>query len=992
MKFDHISTEQGLSNFTPFHIIQDKQGYLWIGTEDGLNRYDGYSFTVYRHSLSDTSSISSNTPAGLCVDSDGNLWVATNADVIERYDMNTNKFVKYRLRGDLPLNHPFVVGRMLDDDKGILWICTNNGAVRFNTRTAHIEEIVVHDPSNPLSLTNNEVRYLCKDSADAIWIGTSNGVNRLDKRTNTVSRYFPSKASPQRKGYDDIFTLAVDGRGVVWIGTAGGLLRFDSRSNQFIPSSYRLSNGKKVGDLLIHCLFVDDHGVLWVGTRDSGLLKHEPATDTFIQQQHDPANPRSIADDRVSCIYQDRSGVLWAGLYRAGLSRYDRRRDQFTVYSLPSDLAVYAVYEDSRGTLWLGTSGEGIVRYKKEVPDTFRHNPTNPHSLANSNVYSFHEEAGGDMWVGHGWGLDRYVRATGVFKHYEFQGLSREAQILETKVVYTDKDGELWVGSNGVGLLRYDRVHDKFVRYTHNPNDHRSIGYGGVWSIYQDSRKRLWIGTFGGGLNLFDKATNTFSHFVTNESDTNSLSANAVYCIAEDARGNLWMGTFGGGICRLDTITWKFKTYSVEHGLPDNFVKQIIPDAHGNLWLSTDKGLSYFKASTGTFTNYKERDGLHNSVFLSGSSFKNKSGVLYFGGKGGVTAFHPDSLKGNVFAPSVVITSFKVLEAARPPLGGFIADSVQTMTLGYRENFFSFEFISTDFTAPDKNQFAYMLEGLDKDWVQAGPRRYASYTKVLPGIYLFKVRGTNSDGVWSPNTASVRIVIDPPFWERWWFRTLATLLLLGIGIALYNYRVNRLLQIERLRVRIASDLHDDVGASLTRISLQSELIQEGIDPEEQQNYLKSISTMSRELVTSMSDIVWSIDSRNDSIGNLLDKMRGFGSTVLSAKDINFHLAHSGFDTKKKLSVDVRENIYLLYKEAVNNIVKHAEASRVDVILRNDSDKFTMLIVDNGKGWEGTDRVSGHGTKNMKMRAKRLGGTVEFVHEEGTRVILAMKRL
>jgi signal transduction histidine kinase len=315
-----------------------------------------------------------------------------------------------------------------------------------------------------------------------------------------------------------------------------------------------------------------------------------------------------------------------------------------------------------------------------------------------------------------------------------------------------------------------------------------------------------------------------------------------------------------------------------------------------------------------------------------------------------------------------------------------------TREFAHDQNSLEFEFVALDFTNPDRNRYAYIVEGLDEHWTQAGERRYANYPHLAPGSYTFRVKGSNNDGVWNEQGTSYAFTILPPFWKTAWFISIAALALIGISVAAYNYRVNRLLEIERLRVRIASDLHDDVGSSLTRISLQSELIQEGIEPEEQQNYLKNIATMSRELVTAMSDIVWSIDSRNDSVENILDKMRNFGSTVLSTKDVNFNLAHSGLDVKKKLSVDVRENLYLIYKEAINNIAKHANASKVNVILRNDSDKFTMTIIDDGKGWEGNERPSGHGTRNMKMRAERLGGRVEFVRDDGTRVVLTRKRL
>jgi signal transduction histidine kinase len=285
-----------------------------------------------------------------------------------------------------------------------------------------------------------------------------------------------------------------------------------------------------------------------------------------------------------------------------------------------------------------------------------------------------------------------------------------------------------------------------------------------------------------------------------------------------------------------------------------------------------------------------------------------------------------------------------------------------------------------------------MLEGVDQDWIEAGTRRFANYTNVPPGSYTFRVRASNSDGVWGGEGTSVRVAISPPFWETWWFRIGAALVIASIAVFAYNYRVRRLLEIERLRVRIASDLHDEIGSSLTRISLQSDLMREGVDRRDMNAQLKGIAQMSRDLVTTMSDIVWSIDARNDSIENLLLKMKDVGSSTLSAKQIQLAFFHSGLDLKRRVAVDKRENIYLIYKETINNIARHSSASEVRVVLRNDYDKFTMVITENGKGWDGASRQMGNGIRNMRMRANRLGGNIEFIMDEGVRTVLTLKPL
>jgi two-component sensor histidine kinase len=440
----------------------------------------------------------------------------------------------------------------------------------------------------------------------------------------------------------------------------------------------------------------------------------------------------------------------------------------------------------------------------------------------------------------------------------------------------------------------------------------------------------------------------------------------------------------GGGLNRFDPATETFKHYTVEDGLPSNFVKGIQESTHGELWLSTDFGVSRFNPREGTFKNLTARDGLMGNVFLSGAHTKGAGGRMYFGGEKGAVSFHPDSIKENTHVPSVVITLLSVLGKPYPLHG--------RQTYSYDQNSVAFEFVALDYTLPEKNRYAYRLDGVDHDWVDAGTGRYANYLHLDPGTYTFRVKGSNNDGVWNEVGTSLTFTITPPFWQMAWFQIAAVVALIGLGTLLYNYRVHRLLEIERLRVRIASDLHDDIGSSLTRISLQSELIQEGIDPQEVGKYLKNIASMSRELVSTMSDIVWSIDARNDMMENLITKIRDFASATLSTKQIELAFAHSGLDLKKKISVDKRENIYLFCKEAINNIAKHSEAANARIVIRNDHDKATVVIEDNGKGIGSAMKINSHGLKNMRLRAQRLGGNVEILSDAGTRVVLTMRSL
>ncbi|MBX2989708.1 MAG: hypothetical protein KF749_00920, partial [Bacteroidetes bacterium] len=994
MRFDHISVEQGLSNFTPFNIIQDKFGFLWIGTEDGLNRYDGHTFTVYKHRPQDSTSISSNTVTGTAVDRRGTLWLTASSHMLMRYNPNSDSFVRYSLKDSLvPKDFFMVSGAIVPDetDDGI-WIATNHGLRLFHPPTGELLAFRLAVPDSQ-AFWSNVMTCLIDDRSGNLWIGSNNGIHRFNKQTATFKSYFPQSRYPSSPhSRNTINSIVIDSTGTIWAGAAAGLMQYNPTTDEFQPVKLRVEGQQYApGDLFIVPMFVDAGGVLWFGTFNEGLIKYDANQGKFVQFLSNPKNPRSLLNNRVTCIYQDRSGVLWVGNYRAGLNKYNRREDQFAHY--PTAEAVYAIWEDSFGDLWVGTSGEGLFRYKggRGIPEQFFSGGNPPRLPRTNSVYSLCEESNGDMWIGTNIGLSRYDRATGIFRNYRVAPPSQRAEEHNIKSLMIDRDGDLWAGSVTHGMFRFNRQTETFTAYVHHPDDSTSLANNGVWSLFQDSKGRIWVATFGGGLTLFDKASNRFTRrYMTKAEDTTTLGGDALYTVREDNTGNLWVGQFATGATKLDPETGLCVQYNDLNGLSDNFVKTILFDSKGNPWMGTDKGITFLDVASGQFEYYKEKDGLHSNVLLSGAAFKNRDGRFYFGGINGVTAFYPDSLKRSSYKPPVVVTSFHVFGKPHPLEHSIM--QTPRIKLEHDQNSLSFEFVSLDFSLPEKNQFAYRLDGIDPEWMYVGTRRFAGYSHLPPGEYTFRVIGTNSDGIWNFEGASTHIIITPPFWGTWWFRAGAVLALFGIGVAAYNYRVNRLLEIERLRVRIASDLHDDIGSSLTKISLQSELIQEGFEPEERENYLQNIASMSRELVTSMSDIVWSIDARNDTIENLLDKMRSFGLSTLSAKDIGFSISHSGFEVKKKLSVDVRENIYLIFKEAINNVAKHANANSVNVVLRNDSDKCSMLIVDNGKGWEGVERPSGHGTKNMKMRAERLGGTIEFVKDEGTRVMLTMRRL
>ncbi|NUO82853.1 hypothetical protein HUU05_22505, partial [candidate division KSB1 bacterium] len=568
------------------------------------------------------------------------------------------------------------------------------------------------------------------------------------------------------------------------------------------------------------------------------------------------------------------------------------------------------------------------------------------------------------------------------------------------KTVYVDAAGEIWMGTNGSGLCCFERGTKAFTYYHYDAKDPRSLSSNSVWSICEDRHGDLWLGTFGGGVNRFDRKSRTFTRYQHDPENPNSLSNDAVYSVYADTNGNVWIGTWGSGLNRLEVATARYSHYTEREGLPDNFVKGILPDEHGNLWLSTDKGLSRFNPQSGTFKNFTVQDGLLSNQFLSGAYCKGTAGRLFFGGAGGAIAFFPDSIRAHPYVPPVVLTRFKVFD--KPVALARALFALEEIQLSYRQNFFSFEFVALDYTVPHQNQYAYMLEGVDPDWINSGTRRYASYTNVDPGEYTFRVKGANSDGVWNTAGASIKIFVAPPFWKTWWFRLLAAAALGVIAFALYQYRVRRLLEMERLRTRIAADLHDEIAGNLSSIAMFGKIVQDesaaaGAPNLAHTEMLQRIIALSQESVIAIREIIWAIDPKPETIYDLLMRVRDFAVNACRAQNVSlqFELLPETQLPHKNLSPEQRKHLWLLLKEAINNALKHSGGTELELRALYESGYLTISLIDNGLGMNetgNTPRFSGRGLGTMQSRAAQLHGALEiFPHPTGgTAVVLTAK--
>jgi len=1006
--FEKLTTGDGLSQNTINCIYQDSQGFLWLGTQDGLNKYDGYEISIYRHEVEDTGSIShswiwdiiedndqnlwvatwnglnkmssySNSferyktdpsdsgyrgdrPTSFSLDPESDLWIGTWGEGLNRFDYRQKRFFNYSANQDNDVSLPSnLIRDLLHDKRGSLWLGTWNGLCRIDSvNEGNIVEITIfqHDPENNKSLSDNRITSLFEDSMGYLWIGTlEGGLNKFNPSTREFIRYLHDSDNDCTISGNDISSIQVDRRGCMWVGTfSNGLNKSDIKGECFESIHYNSKDAGSLAGNSVFSIYEDRSGLIWIGA--NALNKYNPLNERFHHLKHEPDNPSSLSHDNVGAIYETRDGSIWIGTEEGGVNLYDRDKGIFKNIPVridPSntsmDLSIGSIVEDIYGNIWIGTRRNGIFIYDQEK-QTFRSYPFGDHN-----------------------GVDEDL------KYVNF--------------LETDNKGQLWIATFNNGLFVLN-IREKTIRnYKYDPEDPNSLSGNYLLRLFRDEGDRIWIASWGGGLCVYDNINQKFERYLHNPEDSTSIADNIVYAIQISrigARYVLWAGT-GAGLSFAVMDAWpdlSFKSITIQDGLPNNTIYSIQNDNNGNLWISTNYGLCKYDPLNSKFHNYFQEDGLQANEFNGGAGFRTSDGLLIFGGINGLNIFPPDSIKATTFSPNIMITNVYVYNdiflTGRPI---YEKDKIE---LNYQQNFFSFEFSALDFAQPQKIQYAYMLEGVDRSWVYSQNRRLANYTDIDPGMYVFKVKSTNSEQIWRDNETRLEISIIPPFWKTWWFRSLVILLFLGLIYMGHRFRVRKILELERLRVRIASDLHDDFGSSLTRIAIHSEQIQNSNNQKIIHQISGKIGAISREVISSMSDIVWSIDARNDTLKNLIDRMQEINVNTLSISDIDVTFTHKGMARKKSIPVDSRQNIYYIYKEAINNIAKHSAASSVEINLDNSDNQFRMYIRDNGNGFDPSQIKEGNGLKNMEMRAKRIGADFSIRSRRGTEIILKMKKL
>ncbi len=802
IRLGNLSIEQGLSQSTVQCIAQDSSGFLWLGTQDGLNKYNGYNFEVYTPVPDDFSSISDNYIICLYVDKSGQMWIGTD-NGLNKYISATDSFIAFKHNPDDPKSiSSNIVSDIAEDHQGNMWIGTKNGLNFFDKRKNEFIRYF-HDSKNKSSLLSNLIYATFVDSKNRLWIGTDLGMDLFDSKTKSFKHFTHLSNGKNSAVEQKINSLAEDQEGNLWIGTFNGLDKYNFQSNSFTHFIHSAFKKGSISSDSIRVVYVDKKGIVWIGTQNNGLNYYNSASGDFAVLEDSVANSTATNDRQIRALMEDREGLLWIGSFSSGIYKYDRMKKLFGLIRIDDkngnnleENDISAICKDQNDNLWIGSFYAGINKLNERTGKIVRYTHTSSlNSLINNFINVIFADKKGFVWIGTTAGLDKLNSDANTFVHFKHK--KNDINSLGNDYVSSitcDNSGNLWIGLIDGGMDQFNPAANQFTHYKHADNEPNTISSNGVNYLFFDNDGILWIGTNGYGLDRFDPKTKKFQHFVHEINNQNSLCNNVVLSIYQfpaDTTGTIWIASAGGGISRLDTRTEYFKNYSEKDGLANNEAYSILGDEMGDLWISTNNGISKFNTTKQTFHNYNQSDGLQSNEFNQGSFFKSKAGKMYFGGKSGINAFFPDSIKYNSYNPQVVFTSFK--DYNRPiRLKNSIWETKQ-IRLSYQDNILSFSFAALSYNDPENNNFAYMLKGLNNKWIDKGSNNEVTFTNLPPGYFTLLIKGTNKDGIWSRNMASIDIIISPPFWQTWWFRSiilagLVTVIIFSVELRLKTVR------------------------------------------------------------------------------------------------------------------------------------------------------------------------------------------------------------
>ena len=984
LQFQHLSDVHGLSNNRVGAFTQDKYGLIWIGSDDGLNRFDGYKVDVYRKEAGNKNSLPNNFVRCLFTDTHGVVWIGT-ADGLAYYDSRSNSFQTFFQdstdENSLPSNN---ISTINQDVYGILWIGTNEGLCAFDIKNKRFKRFL-HD-KDPNSMSDNFIRDIEFAPDGSMWISTGNGLNRLDLSTMRFTSFFNDPKDTTTLSGNTLTKMAIDKHGNLWVSVNETVLLecFNTRTyrvkhftNFTVKESHIPANSPRD-------IFIDRSERLWVGTDREALHLFLPGKNIFYKYKADILDQSKLQSNTVAAIFQDNSNMIWLATQN-GVERFNPDESKFITHR-PKPITtqpvtnnfVQAIAEDLSHRLWLGTfNGIFILDRKTGAYTNYQRDQKDPRSLSHNVVQSVGRDKRGNMWVGTMEGLNFFDPVHKNFRRfYPRKDSARGVGFIHS--IASLKNGDLFIGSTG-GLSAYDFENDSL----------RHLFDEAVNVIFEDNREILWMGIGGGiararGLIRYNRSTGERERFSYIADDTSSLPSNTVLSIAQDHKGVIWIGT-GWGLCRFNETTGTFTTFSEKNGLPNTVVSQLLVDDKNRIWMSTNKGISMLNESRTKFTNYDPGDGLQGWEFGGRRALKTHDGYLVYGGKNGFNIFHPDSFRINNFIPPVILKRIMIFNEELKMDSSFT--NLKTLKLSYKESFFSFEFAALNYDHPEKNQYEYQLINFDKKVVRNGTNRVISYTNVPPGNYTLKVTASNNDDQWNKAGFELELIIIPPFWATWWFKTIVVLVLAGSVLLFFKLRENRIRKEEARQTAINKQI-----AEIRMIALRGQMnphfifnslnsIQHFIttrDKEEALNYLSKFSKLIRKILENSRENRVSISNELQ----LLELYIQLEQLRFSNK-FDYHIA-----IDEKIDMENTEIPPLLIQPYIENAILHGLINKKDkgdlwLSLERNNGLLICKIQDNGIGRARSQeieqgKVSRHRSLGIKVTEERISGLFELL--------------
>jgi len=1015
LKFTHLTTNDGLSQGYVTAILQDRRGFMWFATRDGLNRYDGNAFVVFKNNPNDPGSLSSNFIQDLQEDDQGYLWIATNAGV-NRFDPTTEHCTRYLPDvNDADGIASAYVTSIARDSGGYLWFGTvDSGIDRFDPRSGRF----THYRNDSNRKFVGRITKVIAGRQGEIWFVGERGLFHLSRQTGEITR------PPGTLHGLTAESVYEDEAGNLWMladSPIVGLVKYDPKAERTAeyPLLPAVPTSTAYGGSTNGNLIADGRNGLWVPS-GLGLSYFDRRTEKFTYRlEHDETDPDSLDSNAILSVYQDRGGVLWVGTENAGLNILNSQQEQFGLYRHragdPNGLSpgrVKAIYAEPNGVVWIGFFPRALDRFDRKTGKITHYFPSraDENTLSEgANVDDIYKDAAGYLWVaGGGSGLDRFDERTGRFKHYRHKADDPHSLISDNVLgIYEGRNGQMWVAQQ-YGISRFDPATDGFANYQPDPKNPDSLA-NWVAVGYQDRSGTLWLGTFGGALTRFDEKAKTFVSYRSDPRDPHKLNGGGINTIHEDRTGTLWVGAFDG-LYRYNGQNESFTRFTESQGLPSSSIRCIREDGVGRLWLSTQKGISRFDPKTETFRNYDVSDGLQSNEFSTGC-YQGRDGEIFFGGSNGFNAFFPENVRDNPYVPPVVITSFKIFNKPVPVGAKSLLKKAMpyadSLTLSYRDSVFSFEFAALSYGNSQKNRYRYKLERFDPGWNEVSSKqRLATYTNLNPGRYVFRVQGSNSDGVWNDEGVSLPILITPPWSRTNWFRALCAAVFLALLWAAYQYRVWQLQHefdttLEARvgeRTRIARELHDTLLQNFQGLlpRLQAAIYNLPERPVDARNTLEAAVDQASQAITEGRDAVQGLRLSTVEKNDLGVAIRTIGEELAAGNHSSprFEVVVEG--SPRNLHPILRDEVYRITAEALRNSFRHAQAHQIEVEIGYGEKKFTLHIRDDGAGIDrevlsGDGRKGHFGLHGMRERAELVGGklTVWSEVESGTEVELSI---